>query len=181
MKAFLRKYWPLLFALAVYSVIAYKLKLIQDDAYISYRYVANFLNGDGLVYNIGERIEGFTNFGWVIYLILWGAIGLDYIFISEFTGYLFGAGIIVLTYLLSNIVFDKNKLYALATSLLAACNLSLSHWSPAGLETAAFAFLALLSVYLFIIRSWWLIFSLLLIVWIRPDGVVIAGLLIIIE
>ncbi|RKX19472.1 MAG: hypothetical protein DRP51_07345, partial [Candidatus Zixiibacteriota bacterium] len=29
----------------------------QDDAYITFRYAANFINGDGLVYNIGEQVE----------------------------------------------------------------------------------------------------------------------------
>ncbi|HEX2896951.1 MAG TPA: hypothetical protein VHP63_02755, partial [candidate division Zixibacteria bacterium] len=67
----LRNNWPLVFAFTVFSITAWKLHFLQDDAYITYRYAANFLNGDGLVYNIGERIEGFTNFGWTVYLILW--------------------------------------------------------------------------------------------------------------
>jgi len=181
MKKFIRNYWPLLLTLPIYTYIAYKLNFIQDDAYISYRYVANFLNGHGLVYNIGERIEGFTNFGWVVYLILWGGLGLNYILASVITGYLCGAGIIVLTYLLALKVFEKNKFYATLATLLMAFNLSLAYWSPAGLETAAFGFFAMLSFYLFIKRSWWLVFSMLMAVWIRPDGVVIAGLILIIE
>src|SRR5262245_51389143 len=32
-----------------------------DDAYISYRYARNLARGIGLVYNEGERIEGYTN------------------------------------------------------------------------------------------------------------------------
>src|SRR5688500_10686764 len=32
-----------------------------DDSYISYRYARNFARGLGLVYNEGERIEGYTN------------------------------------------------------------------------------------------------------------------------
>ncbi|MBU8934805.1 MAG: hypothetical protein KOO62_12515, partial [candidate division Zixibacteria bacterium] len=73
MTEILKKYWPLLPALAAYALLTQQLNFIQDDAYISYRYVANFLNGDGLVYNIGERVEGFTNFGWVILMIQCGA------------------------------------------------------------------------------------------------------------
>ena len=38
-----------------------------DDAYITYRYVANFLNGHGLVFNPGEYVEGYSAF---LYLIL---------------------------------------------------------------------------------------------------------------
>jgi len=176
-----RNYWPVLPAILIFSYFAYKLSFIQDDAYITYRYIANFLNGDGLVYNIGERVEGFTNFGWTIYLILWGSIGINFILVSQITGFLFGLGVVVLTYRLALIVFNEGKLYAGLATLLVAFNLSLSNWSPAGLETAAFAFFAMLSIYWFIRRSWLLIFSILLAVWIRPDGVVIAGLLLIIE
>ena len=37
-----------------------------DDAMISMRYAWNFSHGDGLVWNIGEKIEGYTNFLWVM-------------------------------------------------------------------------------------------------------------------
>ena len=35
-----------------------------DDAYISFRYARNFADGNGLVWNIGEQVEGYTNFLW---------------------------------------------------------------------------------------------------------------------
>ena len=182
LRPYLKRIIPLLLALIVYLLLCYHLNFIQDDAYISYRYVANFLNGHGLVYNIGERVEGFTNFGWVIYLIFWGSLGVSYIFISKLTGFLFGGGIIVLTFLMSKLVFHKKDLlFALLPVYLLAFNQSLAYWSPAGLETAAFAFFSLLSLYLYLKRSWFLIASLILVVWLRPEGVLITGLLIIIE
>ena len=169
-------------ALMIYAYLANDLNFTQDDAYISYRYVENYLNGDGLVYNIGERVEGFTNFGWVIYLILWGALGIDYILISKITGFLLGAAIIVLTYFLARSIFpDKNKWFPLLPVYLVAVNLSHAYWSPAGLETAAFSFFAVYSLLCYMKRSWWLIFGLLLLVWIRPEGALIAGLLVLVE
>ena len=39
-----------------------------DDAYISYRYALNFVQGHGLVYNPGEPVEGYTNFLWTIFI-----------------------------------------------------------------------------------------------------------------
>ena len=33
-----------------------------DDAYISYRYARNLVRGNGLVFNKGERVEGYSNF-----------------------------------------------------------------------------------------------------------------------
>lgn len=41
---------------------------VADDAYISFRYLDNWLNGLGLVYNPGERVEGYTNFLWIVLL-----------------------------------------------------------------------------------------------------------------
>ncbi len=37
-----------------------------DDAYISFRYGRNFIQGNGLVFNTGEKVEGYTNFLWTI-------------------------------------------------------------------------------------------------------------------
>lgn len=37
-----------------------------DDAWISFRYARNLLDGHGLVFNPGERVEGYTNFLWTL-------------------------------------------------------------------------------------------------------------------
>lgn len=48
-----------------------------DDAFISYRYARNFADGLGLVFNRGERVEGYTNLLWVLELAaLWKAFGV---------------------------------------------------------------------------------------------------------
>ena len=50
---------------------------LTDDAFISFRYARNLLEGHGLVFNRGERIEGYSNFLWVLELaLLWGVFGL---------------------------------------------------------------------------------------------------------
>ena len=49
---------------------------IADDAFISFRYSRNWVNGAGLVFNPGERVEGYTNFLWVVLLSPFEAIGL---------------------------------------------------------------------------------------------------------
>src|SRR3954470_13240280 len=43
---------------------AYELAWLSDDAFISFRYARNWVTGKGLVYNAGERVEGYTNFLW---------------------------------------------------------------------------------------------------------------------
>ena len=145
--------------------------------------MANFLNGDGLVFNIGERVEGFTNFGWVIYLIFWGKLGVNYVLVSKITGFLLGIGVIIITFLIARKLFPQKDalIPVLLTTYLVAVNQSFAYWSIAGLETAAFAFLTLWSIYLFLNRSNLLILSLLLAVFIRPEGALITGMLILIE
>src|SRR5262245_45338199 len=39
---------------------------ISDDAMTSMQYAKNLAEGNGLVFNVGERVEGYTNFLWVI-------------------------------------------------------------------------------------------------------------------
>lgn len=176
---FFKRYWSLVLAVALYGILAYSLNFTQDDAYISYRYAANYLNGHGLVYNIGERIEGFTNFGWTAFLLLVGVLGGDYIWWSKIVGALFGAGIVVLTYLLGQQVFGRGGLRFTAVAVvLVGVNQSLAYWSPAGLETAAFGFFSLLALLMYLRRNWLLIFALLMAVWLRPEGAVVAAILI---
>src|SRR6185295_8846902 len=41
---------------------------LADDAYISFRYAENLATGHGLVFNPGDRVEGYTDFLWVVLL-----------------------------------------------------------------------------------------------------------------
>jgi hypothetical protein len=43
---------------------------LGDDAMISMKYARNLVNGVGLVWNPGERVEGYSNFLWTIYMAL---------------------------------------------------------------------------------------------------------------
>jgi arabinofuranosyltransferase len=39
---------------------------IKDDSFISYRFARNLAEGNGPVFNLGERVEGYTNFLWIV-------------------------------------------------------------------------------------------------------------------
>ena len=172
----------LVISLSCYAYFAYEFNFIQDDAYISYRYVDNYINGQGLVYNIGERIEGFTNFGWVIYLLFMAGLGLNFITVSKLTGAVLGAGVIVITFRLSRMMFTEREWLTVAlVTMLVGINQSLAYWSPAGLEITAFAFLTALALYQFLRRSKWLLLTITWAVWVRPEGALLAGLLILME
>lgn len=41
-----------------------------EDAYITFRYIENWVNGYGLVYNVGDKVEGFTHPLWLFLIAL---------------------------------------------------------------------------------------------------------------
>ena len=52
--------------------LAHRVRFVQDDAFISFHYARNLVEGAGLTW-FGERVEGYTNFLWV----LWSAAGVS--------------------------------------------------------------------------------------------------------
>lgn len=52
----------------------------SDDAYISYRYAHNLFDGHGLVFNIGERVEGYSNFLYTLLVTPAFLLGAEYIY-----------------------------------------------------------------------------------------------------
>ncbi len=122
----------------------------QDDAYISYRYVKNFLNGEGLVFNSGERVEGYTNFFLIIIMIFFGRLGLDYIVISKIIGIGSGIGLLVLTTLWLYRLFKGRPplTITIAALWLLVTNGVMAYWSVSGLETLLFTVLVFWGLYL---------------------------------
>jgi arabinofuranosyltransferase len=60
----------------VAAIMMFQRRWISEDAFIDLRVVRNLLAGHGPVYNIGERVEAFTNPLWVALLTGSGALGL---------------------------------------------------------------------------------------------------------
>src|SRR4030095_12220478 len=112
-------------ALAVSAFILYyyskSFDFIQDDAFITFRYVKNFAEGDGLVFNIGDKVEGYTCFLWVMLLSLVKKLGFNFISASQTLGIISSVFTLLFTYRVSEKVFpkDKDTFYNLAFSLIA--------------------------------------------------------------
>jgi tetratricopeptide (TPR) repeat protein len=188
----------LLVIIAIFVAHSLSLNFTQDDAFISYRYVKNFINGHGLVFNPGERVEGYTNFLWIILLSIFAKFGLDIIVVSKILG--IGSGCIALFLLykisalffqtrnrwansakgMNQMVYTKGKIslpqdwfFSLFPSLLLASNSAFAYWSISGLETAFFVMAVLLSVYFYLINHRLVIVFTALSTLIRPEGVLI--------
>ncbi|UCD18336.1 MAG: hypothetical protein JSV44_05340, partial [Candidatus Zixiibacteriota bacterium] len=160
----------LVLAIVVHVALAAGYNFTQDDAYITFRYAENFVGGHGLVFNVGERVEGYTNFFWLILMILGRLFGFDLAVFSRILGVVCGVGTIGLSYLLSGLVFEARSLWRGASSLLLGAAYSFAYWSVAGLETAAFGLAVVCSLYLYLRRSSLAGPVLVLATLLRPEG-----------
>ena len=87
-------------------------------------YARNWISGRGLVFNPGERVEGYTNFLWVALLApLWPLSGRDPAVMTRLATYL-ALGFAVLTLLLLALVarrvFPRSRLAAVFALLMVA-------------------------------------------------------------
>ncbi|MCJ7578117.1 MAG: hypothetical protein MUO91_06665, partial [candidate division Zixibacteria bacterium] len=98
--------------IAIFVAHSLSLNFTQDDAFISYRYVKNFINGHGLVFNPGERVEGYTNFLWIIILSIFAKFGLDIIVVSKILGIASGCVVLFLLYKISVLLFQTRNRWA---------------------------------------------------------------------
>jgi hypothetical protein len=131
----------LILGLAIFVGLSIYLNTSHDDAFISFRYVKNFVEGHGLVYNVGERVEGYTNFLWILLLSLFVKVGFDIVLVSKVLGILSGAMTIYLVYRFSVHLPGERGFYDLIAVYLLAVNLSFVYWDSSGLETNFFALL----------------------------------------
>jgi arabinofuranosyltransferase len=115
--------------------LAYLCRFVQDDAFISFRYAANLIAGHGLVFNPGERVEGYTNFLWTALMAIPHALGIDPIDFVNLAGLItFPLGLAA-TYQLAASCFASAPLARIAV-LLVGTNYSFAAWATGGLETS---------------------------------------------
>ena len=144
--------WPvvrllLLLCAAVLCAHSLAFNFVTDDAFISFVYAKNLLHHGALVFNLDERVEGYTNFLWTLVLTAGMAVRVAPEISSRVLGTLCGA----LTFVVvagaarrlrgaseSPSVWDALPALILAGIPGYAC------WSSGGLETQLFTLLCTL-------------------------------------
>ncbi len=120
--------------------------LVVDDAFISFRYARNLAEGHGLVFNAGERVEGYTNFLWTLLLAGGAALGHDLPRLSMALAAVAGvAAVVVLARLAHATLAESPDVAALPPLLFAALG-SQPRFVVSGMETLLFAALLLLAL-----------------------------------
>src|SRR5512135_1099654 len=102
------EYTTLVLVLCLFTYFFLNVQDLTDDAYIFLRYAKNFVEGHGLVFNVGERVEGYSSFLWVIMVSALMKAGVDPVLSVRILGFVFGAGIIVMLFALSKQVLDDD-------------------------------------------------------------------------
>jgi hypothetical protein len=153
---------------------------IAEDAFISFRYARHLSEGRGLVWNDGERVEGYTNPLWVFMLAGMNRLGGDMLISARIIGLVCGVGMLIVTWLLAGRIGLTGWWRGLP-ALFLACNGAAALWAYAGLETALFTLLVLSGVYLFFrrfpARNPLADFLLCLAALTRPEGILVYFLL----
>lgn len=119
---------------------------LHDDTMISLRYARNLVTHGELVWNVGERVEGYTNF---LHILLTSgpiAAGVDPVVAARGVNFL-GLGLMVLS-LWQAMRFLGLSLPLRALGLAAACSVPPIAWAWGGLEAPLVAGLVALALYL---------------------------------
>ena len=120
--------------IAVLIFYAWMNRFIMDDAFISFRYASHLVQGHGLVWNPGERVEGYSNFLWTLLIACGMWLGIDPVWASWILGLCSGFVTLIFTYRLASLIFDSRDA-GLLTIILLGVNLTFSAFVTGGLET----------------------------------------------
>ncbi|MCK5800503.1 MAG: hypothetical protein KAI47_25115, partial [Deltaproteobacteria bacterium] len=131
-------------AIVILVVHALSYSFISDDAYITFRYSWNLAFHGQAAFNLGERVEGYTNFLWMVMLAVFLKAGLKPEVMSQVLGLLSGSVGLILLYLLTRLYRGGKRT---PWDLLGVAILPLlsgyAIWCTGGLETQLFSALAL--------------------------------------
>ncbi|RSM38563.1 hypothetical protein DMA12_32275 [Amycolatopsis balhimycina DSM 5908] len=125
---------------------------VTEDAFITFRYAQNIADGNGPVFNPGERVEGYTNFLWLVLIALpRAAFGADVETAAVVFGVLSALGcVLVSCFLVNRIVAsatppgtEPRPALGVAAAVLTASAGGLAVYGPSGSEVPLFVLLVL--------------------------------------
>ncbi|MCE5228356.1 hypothetical protein LLG95_02005 [bacterium] len=128
---------PQLFAIALIGVLllmAWSDRFIQDDAFIRFQYARNLAEGRGLVWNQGERGEGYDSFLWTVLMAAPIALGRDPVEFSFVAGMACLLGVLLVTWRLCGRC-QLTRGQAMLVLLILGTNYSFSAWATGGCGT----------------------------------------------
>jgi hypothetical protein len=130
-------------ALVAHSLVY---NFVTDDAFISFVYARNFAEHGELVFNLGQYVEGYTNFLWTVLLGLGMMIGIP----PEISSQILGAAFALVTlFVVCRTVergLGRTSPWGAVPALLLAASSGYACWTSGGLETQLFTMLVALAL-----------------------------------
>lgn len=143
---------------------AIRYRWLSDDAFISFRYAKHWSEGHGLVYNVGEWVEGYTNLLWT----LWIGFGMSLGWQPEWFAH--GSSILAYTLMLGVLLLFGHRSLSIPMVLVAGMT-HVRLFATSGLETQWFMTLIVLFIWALREERWralWVFMVLGMLT--RPEG-----------
>jgi hypothetical protein len=110
-----------------------------DDSFITYRYADNLVDGIGLVWNPGERVEAITNLLWALLVAGLGALGVAAPLAGHILGVGSGVALLVGTYALARASSPPQSAWIAALApWVVLGSPALPYFATSGMETLGF-------------------------------------------
>ncbi|MBU1220611.1 hypothetical protein KKF34_03200 [Myxococcota bacterium] len=184
--AFLKKYnIPLILLFAAVSLAVFTAWIgffVSDDAFISFRYARNLARSGELVFNSGEKVEGYTNFLWTLTLSFFSLLRIRLEIIVHFLTFISAVAVLAAAGKILKDSFSVSVPLVILAVFSCLFNGTFAFWTTGGLEGMAFTAFFLWGVYLTFelpsSRRWVLLYFL---TWsgcilTRPEGIMLAGI-----
>jgi arabinofuranosyltransferase len=127
--------------IAVVTVVSNK-AFYHDDAFITLRYAQNWLAGNGIVWNPGEYVQGYTNFLQLVGIAALAALGMDIAAASQAIGFAAALLLPVITaILIVKFSREEERKYWHLPVCIALASTPILVWALGGLEGPLLAFL----------------------------------------
>jgi hypothetical protein len=144
---------PSLIVYAIPSVVLFLILFyvrgiqFEDDAFILYRYAVNWANGHGLVFNIGERVEGVSTFLWSAILAVLAFFSADLPKLGPLVNLAVGiACLFLISRLVSFMRFSMPRLMALLLPVFCAVSYGFYYYVASGMDAIIFGLVILIAV-----------------------------------
>lgn len=141
-------------ALLLFNGLA-NLKVLLDDAFITFRYSSNLADGLGPTWNSEGHVEGYTNFLWMALLAGLAKVGFDIVVAAQTLGFVFAGVAAFATYRIWKLWADEDGSDSIANPVIfaivllgLALNSSVAFWPASGMETPLFMALLTSGAYL---------------------------------
>jgi hypothetical protein len=122
---------------------------VSDDAVTSMQYAKNLVLGNGLVFNVGERVDGYTNFLWVLFMAPLYAfsrlLSLDFVALLIQVTIGIEALVLGLLFVVASRLWSA-RLGVFVALFLCVVDNSFTTWADLGLEVHFLAFWLLLAL-----------------------------------